>query len=492
MPARRSVASLVLFVPILGWLFAGALLAQTQPSSPPQPSASATLPSGSTPAAAGQGRFLVLSDVHFNPYEPELFERLKQAKVEKWPEILAAAPTQGQKLGSDSSYALVRSVVDDAARRVPDPDFILCPGDFLAHNWQETFDRLAHGVRSQQPEVFRQFTMNSVALIVAELRQRFPGVPILPAVGNEDSFCQDYGLEPGGEFLRDFAQAWRPLLHLPAEQQQAFERTFRRGGYYDVPLPRTPGHRLIVLNSVFFSTEYFDACQQPHQQRSGEQLAWLAQRLRAAEEANQRVWLLMHIPPGIDVYDTAKRLAKNEPVQTFWHNEYASEFLKLADRYRRTLQWAFAGHTHMDDFRAPLVAGQVAVPFKLVPAVSPVFGNNPAYQAYTYRRDDGQIEDYQAYYLPLAGQRDSDMLPAWRPEYSFRQAYEAGPLTAESLVTLSRTLQTQPRLRQRFLTWYNASAPLDAAPNFWPVVSAAMFEALPEPFLKRLRNLPHE
>lgn len=480
MPAYRFAARLALLVSFLAWLLTATLLAQTPPSASPQ----------STPA--GQGRFLVLSDIHFNPYVPELFERLKQAQVEQWPQILAASPNQGQKLGNDSSYALVRSALDDAARRVPNPDFILCPGDFLAHYWQETFDRLAPGVRAQQPEVFQQFTMNTVGLLVAELRQRFPGVPILPALGNEDSFCDDYGLEPGGEFLRDLAQVWVPLLHLPADQRQAFERTFRRGGYYDVPLPRTPGHRLIVLNSVFFSTEYFDECEQPHQQPSGEQLAWLAERLRAAEQANQRVWLLMHIPPGIDVYDTAKSLAKNGPVKTFWHNEYASEFLKLATQYRGTLQWAIAGHTHMDDFRAPLVGEQVAVPFKFVPAVSPVFGNNPSYQAYTYRRDDGQIEDYQAYYLPLAGERTSDALPAWQQEYSFRQAYGLGPLTLETLLKLPRALRTNPALRQQFRAWYNSSAPLDAASEFWSVVSAAMFEAMPEAFLKRFRSRPPE
>ena len=301
MPAKRVVALVVLPTLLLAWLLTtSSALAQS-----PQP---ASQQPGDGTRSAASGSFLVLSDIHFDPFDAPLFERLNQGKVEQWAEILAASANQGQKLGRDATIALVRSALDDAARRAPAPDFILCPGDFLAHEWQETFDRLAPGVRAREPDVFRQFTMKAVGLLVAELRQRFPGVPILPALGNEDSFCKDYGLEPGGEFLRDFAQVWGPLLHFPADQQQAFERTFARGGYYEVPLPRTPGHRLVVLNSVFFSTEYFDACQQPHQQPSGEQLAWLAQRLRAAEQANQRVWLLMHIPPGIDVYDTAKSL----------------------------------------------------------------------------------------------------------------------------------------------------------------------------------------
>lgn len=476
MPAKRCVALVALPSLLFAWLL----------------TAAAAQPPGDQSHQATQGSFLVLSDIHFDPFNPALFERLTQAKVEQWPEILAASADQGQKLGRDSSFALVRSALDDAARRVPNPDFILCPGDFLAHEWQETFDRLAPGVRAKQPEVFRQFTMNAVRLIASELRQRFPGVPILPGLGNEDSFCEDYGLEPGGAFLRDFTQSWGPLLHLPADQQQAFECTFRRGGYYEVPLPRTPNHRLLALNSVFFSTEYFDACEQPHQQPSGEQLAWLAERLRAAEQANQRVWLLMHIPPGIDVYDTAKSLGKNGPVETFWHNEYASQFLELAARYRRTLQWAFAGHTHMDSFRAPLVDGHPAVPFKLVPAISPVFGNNPAYQVYSYRRSDGQLEDYQAYYLPLAGQGTGEQakpLPAWQREYGFRQAYGMGPLTADTLLELSRAVQSQPKLQQQYRAWYNGSAPLNAAADFWPVESAAMLEALPGAFLKRLRSL---
>ena len=38
--------------------------------------------------------------------------------------------------GPDSNYALLKSSLDDARKRIPHPDFILYPGDMLAHRWQ--------------------------------------------------------------------------------------------------------------------------------------------------------------------------------------------------------------------------------------------------------------------------------------------------------------------------------------------------------------------
>ncbi len=468
-------------------------------------------PSQQEPAPTADGTFLVLSDLHFNPFAAqELFPRLQQAPADQWPRILAETEAAGQEPGTDTSFALLQSTLDHAAQRAPRPDFILCPGDMLAHDWQRSFDRLAPGLRATDPEVFQRFTINAVRFLVAELRRRFPGVPILPAIGNEDSFCDDYALTPDGVFLRDFAATWDLSRHVPVAEREAFQQTFVRGGYYELPHPRVPKHRLVVLNSVFFSTEYFDACEQPHQQPSGEQLAWLEQRLSHAEQNGEQVWLLMHIPPGIDAFATAQSLRKNGPAVSFWHEAYTRRFLKLAARYKRTLQLAIAGHTHMDDFRLPRADGEPTVPFKLVPAVSPVFGNNPAYQVFAYRRSNGRVADYRTYFLPLVAEqrRGGDAapqsapqrpdppdqpkspLPGWREEYSFAEAYGYASLSAASVADLARRLERQPEVIGRFRTYYNSSAPMRPDSDPWPVPAAAMLEALPQAFRQRLDAFP--
>jgi len=60
-------------------------------------------------------------------------------------------------------------------------------------------------------------------------------------------------------------------------------------------------------------------------------------------------WLLMHIPPGINSYNSAEDVQKGESRLTFWQPELTSRFLQLIRRYRSTIHVAFAGHTHMDD-----------------------------------------------------------------------------------------------------------------------------------------------
>src|SRR3954447_5817505 len=90
------------------------------------------------PAQPGGGEFLLISDIHFDPFfDGTLFARLDAGPVEDWPRILETSQPAGfNPMGTDSNYALLRSTLDEVRRRVPAPDFILYPGDFLAHYWQ--------------------------------------------------------------------------------------------------------------------------------------------------------------------------------------------------------------------------------------------------------------------------------------------------------------------------------------------------------------------
>ena len=111
------------------------------------------------------------------------------------------------------------------------------------------------------------------------------------------------------------------------------------------------------------------------------------------------MWLLMHIPPGINSFNSAQVvLAGGTPV-AFWQPELTSRFLQLVQRHRRVLRMAFAGHTHMDDFRVIRTAGAPDLACKIAPAISPIYGNNPGYQVYEYVRKTGVVQDYRTYYL---------------------------------------------------------------------------------------------
>ena len=66
-----------------------------------------------------------------------------------------------------------------------------------------------------------------------------------------------------------------------------------------------PGIRLVSLNTVFFSVKYNNACGSSDQTPALDAMRWQAAELERAKRAGERVWLLMHIPPGINGYSSS-------------------------------------------------------------------------------------------------------------------------------------------------------------------------------------------
>ena len=102
-----------------------------------------------------------------------------------------------------------------------------------------------------------------------------------------------------------FARAWVRLPG-PALEATAFQRSFSRGGYCSALLPSLPKHRVIVLNSVFFSNQYENACGSKADTPGDDQMAWHAAMLDTSSRSQEKVWLVMHIPVGINEYNSVK------------------------------------------------------------------------------------------------------------------------------------------------------------------------------------------
>jgi hypothetical protein len=216
-----------------------------------------------------------------------------------------------------------------------------------------------------------------------------------------------------------------------------------------------------VLNTVFFSTLYDNACGKSTQTPALDQLNWLGKALENARAAGERVWLLMHIPPGLNGYQTAESVKGGGPAVTFWQPELTSRFLQLIGEDRPTIQAVFAGHTHMDDFRVINLAGQPALFIKIAPAISPIYGNNPSFQVYQYDRESGVIQNYQTYYLTnltSSGQGASPSTGRWAMEYDFRQAYGFSALDPATVATLADRIATDPEVARRYIIHYGVSA----------------------------------
>jgi hypothetical protein len=408
-------------------------------------------------AAAAQqdtGTFVVLSDLHFDPlYDPELVPQLQAADARQWQRIFESSKvTRLSGYGEDTNYPLLRSALASLRCRTPEPDFVLISGDFLRHDFPQD----------------KAFVRKTLEFLTLRLQATFPGIPVLPALGNNDSDCGDYAMQPGGPLLADLAGIWRPL---PGPEAGTWAQSFPAGGYYSLPHPTVPKVRLVVLNTVLFSPRYQN-CGQAPADPGRDELDWLASALKQAAAGGETVWMLYHIPQGIDVYST---LSKGQP-GTMWKDEYASGFAQMANIGLVTT--SFAGHTHMDEFRLPASGGFVHV----TPAVSPLFGNNPGYQVFSYSRSTGALLDYQASFLNLGAGQDPDL--PWAREYGFQNAYGQSAYSRGALQSVVAGMEKEAGTRNRFLLLYpTTSSQGGADPCRWQAYWCGISGLTPKDFL---------
>jgi sphingomyelin phosphodiesterase acid-like 3 len=436
--------------------------------------------SGDATRPSATGVVLSLTDLHFDPfYDLTLFPALVRAAPVEWTRIFESSQVTGYgQFGKDSNYNLLVSALRHAALAAPEADLILLAGDWLAHGFADTYYEYAG---DRDPRGLYEFTDKTIAFVTQRIREQFPHTPIYPALGNEDSYCGDYQLQPKGEFLRRTADTWKTLFH-NGSNERAFMQTFPTGGYYAVSAPGTPKHRVVVLNTVFFSANYRNQCGDPKDDPAGDEIRWLAAQLKDAAAKEERVWLLYHIPPGIDAFSTADVTSGNTVV-SFWQAGYLESFLALLDQYRNTIAFTLAGHTHTDEFRLALDGGTGRSLFLVVtPAISPIFANNPGLQVLSYDRKTFSVLDYTTHQLDLA----AGPLQHWKEEYRFSRAYGLFPVDARTLQTLFRSLHKDAQSRAMYIRYYNVSSP--ASPviteQTWPIywcaighLTVAAFEA---------------
>ena len=203
--------------------------------------------------------WIVLSDLHFDPFtQPHIVDRLAAAPPDRWRAIFEAADVGGPSArGNDTNDALLELTLDGARSAVPDPRVVVIAGDLLAHDFRAKFARTA---KVHDDAAYDAFVDKSVAFLAWELAAAFPRARLLPVIGNNDSYCGDYQSTPHDAFLAHMAAAW--AASVGASDPNAFIAQFSTGGYYSVPLP-VDHAQAIVLNDVFWSAKYRNACGDP-------------------------------------------------------------------------------------------------------------------------------------------------------------------------------------------------------------------------------------
>lgn len=398
--------------------------------------------------------WIAVSDIHFSPYvDSKLTERLASAPPERWRAIFATAePMAFSNFGSDTNYALLESTLDAMKTRVRAPQIVVITGDFLAHNFRQTFDA---AVKDRSDAAYAAFVDKTIAFLALEFRATFPGASILPVVGNNDDYCGDYASAPRSYFFLHMAQAFAPNVR--TNDKAGFVAQFVTGGYYTVPLP-AGGATGIVLDDVFWSWRYNNVCGDRNADPGKDELDWLQSTLA---KSNGPTWVFAHIPPGIDAFATLRSAVLPEaPVVPMLDPKYNDPFVALLAAPSAHVVMSLAGHTHMNAYRIVGAPSRAISGLLMLPAVSPVFSNNPAFTVLDVDANTANLLDQRVFVLddlPLLA-KDARRAAKWRLEYDFNAAYGTHGIDGSTLGALQQAMFFNDALRKRFAQYYDGES----------------------------------
>ena len=415
----------------------------------------------------GTGMFLLLSDIHFDPYaDPAIMKSLGVDPGEG----CQTSPTGAfSNFGNDTNYALLKSTLDNAAATAVANhfhyDYVIVTGDFLAHN----FDTRYRQCGGSQYEAFQKFATDTIGFVDGMIAKALPGVPVFAALGNNDSDKGDYQ-EPSKIFLQRVGQEWsRAWGNISAESGANALASFGRAGNYALPNPTAPNNELVILNSNLWSANNPEACGVSDPDPGG-QFQWLQGVLGRARHARGTATLVMHVLPGID----AMKSSMGDP-KSLWTDRCTEDLVEKLTEFRGVVREIYAGHIHRDDFRLfPDRDGRPLAVIHVVPAISPVYLNNPAVEIGWYDKSNGELRDYAPQYLDLANPKLT-----WATEYIFTQAYGLPRPNLAALEKLGREIHDgnpTSGVGENYTKFYGAGVSIFLTPDNWSNYSCAQTE----------------
>ena len=329
--------------------------------------------------------------------------------------ISTAAPYWGYE-GCDAPWSLVASAFETMKQLGGEQgyDLALYTGDLVNHGetWDESEDLVKYA-ESALYDMMRRYLGNTT---------------VITAIGNHDSYPTELAAPHSLPDNRSaqFSWDWDYVSALWAKEgwlsdQEANMVRTHYGGYSIRP---RQGLRLISFNADFWYTgNMFNFINTSHPDVSGV-LRFVTDELQAAEEANERAWVMAHVLPGWDGYSTM-----DLPTNLFY---------QIVTRYQHTIAHMFFGHSHEDTFSvyfhstngnvtsvARNTSNAVGIS-SFSPSVTPLTNMNPGIRVVEIDPETYEMMDYHQYYTPLQDVQnatETDHGLVWYKLYSARATY---------------------------------------------------------------------
>jgi sphingomyelin phosphodiesterase acid-like 3 len=399
---------------------------------------------------------LFLSDIHFEPFfDPGKVMQLAAAPVNEWKGILATQPSADREQrfaaieqtchtrGEDTSYALLQSSLQAMKKEAAGAKFVTVSGDLISHAFTCKFGA---AFPHAGPGDYRAFVEKTLDFVMDELGSALPGVPVYVALGNNDSDCGDYKLDAHSEFLSTVGE--EVTRGFPVSEQKSAQETFAAGGYYSVRLP-APIHnaRLLVLDDLFMVGKYTTCGGKADASAADAQIVWLQQQLTEARRNKEKVWVMGHIPPGVDVHASAARLDEvcgEKGPKMFLSSE---KIVDLLVEFSDVVELAIFAHTHMDELRILKAENEThgpgqdkGVAVKMVSSISPINGNAPSFTVARVAPSSAALVDFRVF----RASNQTGVDAAWQEEYDWGKTFQQEEFSAASVSRVIAGFEADP------------------------------------------------
>jgi sphingomyelin phosphodiesterase acid-like 3 len=356
----------------------------------------------------------------------------------------------------DTNYPLLVLALSSIHQKAAGSSVILYTGDLLGHQIAQTFYSLYCPLQNPPCDpnspppaavsAMQTFTDNTLAFVALQIRSAAGSTPVVFAIGNIDSYTS-YG--PDATFLTNNAQTFYQQMLNSSVDQASFMSTFTSGGYYSAQ-PLGSGLLVLGLNTNPFA----NGVPGNNLPAVTAEVTWLTSQLAAAQAAGQKVWLLMHVPPGPDMVTTASNPAKAgtpgtitpETAAMMMVPNYQASFLQPLEQDSGVITLMLGVHTHMDEYR--IVSGNLVMDH--VPGVSPVFGNNSSFKVYSFTQNGFVPTDYTSFFCDLSAPS-----PQFNSFYTFSTIYGLQGALNPALIQLHPRLVSSNLTQSLYANLYN-------------------------------------
>src|SRR5258708_2107970 len=105
----------------------------------------------------------------------------------------------------DLNYALIESTLAAMHNSEADPPVTVLTRDVLPHQFRSKFDKALPG---HDDATYDAFVDNTIRFLATEFRAAYPHTQFVAAIGNNDTYCDDYQMTPNSPFFANFTAAW--------------------------------------------------------------------------------------------------------------------------------------------------------------------------------------------------------------------------------------------------------------------------------------------